>query len=161
MPAGSEPGSAITLPRTFRPFGVRIAVYLFAVMLFGTVLVIWLAFAPEVRDQFTIFQRGTVIVFGIAAAAAGHALARSRVEARPESVTVVNGYKTRRYDWNEIVSITLSRGSPWATLDLSDGTSVPAMGVQGSDGARAVTAVRQIRALVEQQTRTEPPGFSS
>jgi hypothetical protein len=153
MPAGSDP--VVSLPRIFRPFGVRIAVYLFAAVLSGTVLVIWLAFAPEVRAQFSVFQRATVILFGVAAAACGYALARCRVEARRDSMIVVNGYKTRRYDWNEVLSITLPTGSPWATLDLSDGTSIPAMGIQGSDGARAVTALREIRSLLQQQSRTE------
>lgn len=155
MPAASDPGSVVSLPHTFRPFGVRIAVCVFASVLLGTVLFIWLSFPPQVRDQFSLFQRATVIFFGLAAAACGHALARSRVEARPDSVTVVNGYRTRRFDWNEILAITLPAGSPWATLDLSDGTSVSAMGIQGSDGARAVGAVRQVRKLLRQQSRTE------
>ncbi len=116
---------------------------------------IWLAFPPEVRDQFSVLQRATLILFGAAAAAGGYALARSRVEVRRDAVVVVNGYKTRRYDWNEVLSITLPTGSPWATLDLSDGTSVPAMGIQGSDGARAVRALRQIRTLLQQQSKTE------
>jgi hypothetical protein len=38
-------------------------------------------------------------------------------------------------------------------LDLSDGTSVPAMGIQGSDGTRALGQVRQVRALIEHLTR--------
>lgn len=143
------------MPRTFRPLGVRVAVYAFGAVLVGTVVVIWLAFSPEVRDQFTTFQRATIVCFGLAAAASGYALARSRVEARQDSVTVVNGYKSRRYDWNEVLSITLTKGSPWATLDLSDGTSVPAMGIQGSDGARAVGAVREVRRLLAQQSKTE------
>ncbi|MDQ3615117.1 MAG: PH domain-containing protein [Actinomycetota bacterium] len=154
MPAGSDAAPA-ELPRTFRPFGVRIAVSVFAVLLYGTVLAIWVAFPAEVRSQFTIFQRATVIFFGVAMAACGFALARSRVEVRVDSVTVVNGYRTRRYDWNEILAVTLPQGSPWATLDLSDGTSVAAMGIQGSDGARAGASVRQIRALLRQQSRTE------
>ena len=145
----------VSLPHTFRPFGVRIAVYVFAAVLLGTVLVIWLAFSPHVRAQFSVLQRATVIVFGLAAAACGHALARSRVEARPDSITVINGYRSRRYDWNEVVAITLPTGSPWATVDLSDGTSIAAMGIQGSDGARAVSAVRQVRRLLRQQSRTE------
>jgi hypothetical protein len=37
-------------------------------------------------------------------------------------------------------------------LDLADGTSLPAMGIQGSDGARARTAVRELRALLARST---------
>lgn len=154
MPAASEP-VAVSLPHTFRPLGVRIAAYAFGSMLLLVVLAIWFAFPQEVRDQFTLFQRGTVIFFGLAAAVAGHALARSRVLARERTMTVVNGFRSRTYDWNEVVAISLRQGSPWATLDLSDGTTVSAMGIQGSDGARAVTHVRQLRALMAQQSRTD------
>ena len=45
---------------------------------------------------------------------------------------------------------TLPPGAPWATLDLSDGTTVSAMGIQGSDGARARRAVRD-------RARASPP----
>ncbi len=152
MPAASEP---LALPHTFRPLGVRLAIYAFGALLYGVTLVIWFAFPPEVRDQFTIFQRATVIAFGLAAGAAGYALARSRVVARADGVTIVNGYKSRRYEWNEVLAIRLRAGSPWAEVDLADGTSIPAMGIQGSDGARAVAQVRQMRALLDQQSRTD------
>ena len=116
---------------------------------------IWFSLPPNVREQFTLFQRGTVIFFGVAACVAGQALARSRIEASAGGATVVNGYKSRHYDWNEIVAITLGGGNPWARLDLSDGTSVSAMGIQGSDGSRAMTQVKQVRALIRQQSRPE------
>ena len=45
-------------------------------------------------------------------------------------------------------------GSPWVVLDLSDGTTIPAMGIQGSDGARAARHVRELRALVEANSQT-------
>ena len=73
--------------------------------------------------------------------------------ARAEGLTVVNGYKTRRFEWNEVLAVQLRSGSPWAMLDLSDGTSVAAMGIQGSDGPRAVQQVREVRALVARLTR--------
>jgi hypothetical protein len=154
MPAGSEP-TAVALPHTFRPLGVRIAAVAFGGLLFATAAAVWLAFPPEVREQFTTFQRLTVFAIGLAFGASGYALARSRVEARDAGVKVVNGYRSREFEWNEILAITMRPGSPWATLDLSDGTSVAAMGIQGSDGPRAVRQVKQIRALVEQQSRTE------
>ncbi len=66
---------------------------------------------------------------------------------------MVNGFRTRRFEWNEVLGVTLRAGSPWAVLDLSDGTSVPAMGIQGSDGDRAKRQVREVRTLVELLTR--------
>jgi len=154
MPAASEP-SPVRLPHTFRPVGVRIAVYVLGALIFGTAAVIWFAFPDATREQFTTFQRLTVLGFGVAAAAGGHAMARSRVVATEERVTVVNGYKARRYHWNQVLAVSLPRGAPWAELDLSDGTSSAAMGIQGSDGARATVQVKQLRALIAQQSRTE------
>jgi len=156
MPAASEP--AVALPHTFRPRGVRIAAYLFGGLLVAVSAVVWVSLPPNVREQFTLFQRGTLIFFGVAACVAGQALARSRIEASAGGATVVNGYKSRHYDWNEIVAITLGGGNPWAKLDLSDGTSVSAMGIQGSDGSRAMTQVKQVRALIRQQSRTDRDG---
>jgi PH (Pleckstrin Homology) domain-containing protein len=149
MPADSEP----TLPRTFRPLGVRIMVAVLGFLLVLVVSVTWFAFPPEIRDQFTAFQIATVFALGLGFYAAGYALARSRVVARQDGLTVVNGYRTRHYEWNEVLRVTLRPGSPWAELDLSDGTTVAAMGIQGSDGPRAQRQVRQVRILVERLTR--------
>ena len=84
-----------------------------------------------------------MIGLGLMFYAGGFALARSRLVAREDGLTVVNGYRTRGFEWNEVVAVTLRPGSPWAVLDLTDGTSVPAMGIQGSDGARASAQVRR------------------
>lgn len=152
MPVGSDP---VALPHTFRPLGVRIAACAFGFLLLVVVVVIWFAFSQDVRDQFTFFQRATVVFFGLCGAVAGHALARSRAVAREDSLTVVNGYRSRTYEWSEVVAVSLREGSPWATLDLSDGTTVSVMGIQGSDGSRAVRHVKLLRALVDQQSRTD------
>lgn len=152
MPAASDPAR---LPHSFRPLGVRVAVLAFGVLLFAVAAVIWFAFPPEIQAKFTLFQRATVIAIGLAVAVAGYALARCRIVAREDEVVVVNGYKTRRLEWNQIVAVTLPSGSPWAVLDLADGTSVAAMGIQGSDGSRAASQVRRLRALLERKTRTE------
>jgi hypothetical protein len=156
MPAGSDRTPATPalpeLPHTFRPLGVRLASALLGALLLLVVLVIWFAFPPEIRHAFTPLQIGTVLVLGGLFYGAGYALARSRVVARRDGVTIVNGYRVRRYEWNEILGITLRPGSPWAVVDLSNGTSVPAMGIQGSDGPRAQRQVRQLRRLVESHT---------
>lgn len=153
MPAVFEPGSDRGLPRSFRPLGVRIVINVLGALLLLVVVTMWFAFPPEIRDQFTTFQICTVILLGAMFYACGYALARSRVTARPEGLTVVNGYRSRRFDWNEVVAISLRAGSPWAVVDLSDGTSVSAMGIQASDGPRAFQHVREVRTLVEKHTR--------
>ena len=78
----------------------------------------------------------------------GFALARSRVVAEPDKLVVVNGYRRREYDYAAVVDASLAPGAPWVPLDLHDGTTASAMGIQGSDGARAQTALRELRAVL-------------
>lgn len=143
MPAASEPGLV-----TFRPFGVRIAAVVLGLLLFGVTAAIWFAFPQSVRDEFTMFQRLTVLVFGLAYAAAGHALGRSRIDVRSDGLHVVNGYRSHTFGWGEVRGVTLRVGSPWAILELADGTTSAAMGIQGSDGQRAVAQVKRLRTLL-------------
>jgi hypothetical protein len=111
----------------------------------------WVGFDDETQAKFTGFQRGTVIALGLFAFILWYALVRSRVVAEADRLVVVNGYRRKEFAWAQLVAVHLPPGAPWVTLDLTDGTTVAAMGIQGSDGARAKTAVRQLRAIAEQQ----------
>ncbi len=153
MPAGSE---AVDLPARFRPFGVRYAAVLFGTLLLVTVVVVWISLPEQTRDSFTWLQRVTVGLMVLGGGAIGYALARCRVDADEGGVTVVNGFKVRRLEWTQVLAVSLRPGSPWAVLDLSDGTTQAAMGIQGSDGARAQGHVRRLRALVEQHAAPDP-----
>ena len=149
MPAGSELGALPSLPHTWRPFGVRIAVVGFGVMLFVVCAAAWFGFDDSVRERFNLLQRMTLLLMGAGFAAVGWALGRARVTAEMETLVVVNGFRTRRLAWEEVVAIHLPGGAPWATLDLADGTTISAMAFQGSDGRRAREGVRQVRALID------------
>lgn len=148
MPADSEQALP-SLPRTWRPFGVRIAVIALGLMMAVVCAAAWFGFDQSVRDRFTLLQRGTLFVFAVGAIACGWALCRARVTADRESLVVVNGFRRREFAWAEVLSVSLSPGAPWATLDLADGTTVSAMAFQGSDGRRAQHDVRQLRALLD------------
>lgn len=149
MPAASEPAGGLALPHTWRPYGARIAGMAAGIGLLVICAVAWFAFPPDIRAQFSWFQRGTLVFLGLLAGSAWLALVRSRVVAEKDRLVVVNGYKRRDFEWAEVISVNLPPGAPWATLDLADGTTVSAMGIQGSDGARAKTAVRHLRALLD------------
>lgn len=149
MPAASR---APQLPHTWRPLGARVAVFVFGGLLLVVLAATWFAIGPEVRATYTLFQRGTLVVLGLMMGACYHSLIRSRVVATEDGLTVVNGYRTRRYEWSQILAVQLGRGAPWGTLDLSDGETVPMIGVQGSDGERAKRAIREIRACVAEHT---------
>jgi hypothetical protein len=138
----------VPLPHTWRPFGVRMA----GAVLGGGLVVVcalaWIGFDEETQARFTIFQRGTLFFFALLAFSLWFALVRSRVVAQDDRLVVVNGYRRREYEWAEVIAVHLPPGAPWVTLDLADGTSVAAMGIQGSDGDRARRAVRELRGVV-------------
>jgi hypothetical protein len=144
MPADSD----VDLPRTWRPLGVRLAAVIFGGALLVVCIAAWLAFDAETRARFNILQRVTLLGFGLIGFTAFFALVRSRVVAEVDRLVVVNGYRRREYEWAEVIAVHLPPGAPWAVLDLADGTSAPAMGIQGSDGGRAKRAVRELRALI-------------
>ena len=154
MPAASDRPSGQplpALPHTWRPLGVRIAVAGLGLMLLVVCAAAWFGFDESVRDRFTWLQRSTLLVMGAGFAACGWALARARLTAEMEALVVVNGFRTRRLEWEEVVAIHLPAGAPWATLDLADGTTISAMALQGSDGQRARDGVRQVRALIDRE----------
>ena len=145
MPAVSEPRPE--LPHTWRPFGPRLAGTLFGGMLLIVCAAAWFGFDDATRAKFTFFQRATLVFLGLLAFAAWFALMRSRVVATVDKLVVVNGYRRREYDWAEVIAVHLPPGAPWVVLDLADGSTASALGIQGSDGARAQRAVRQLRAI--------------
>jgi hypothetical protein len=150
MPAGSE--ADVTLPVTWRPLGPRVVGAAVAVGLVVIVVFAWLGFDAETRARFSTLQRGTLAALALLGGSVLHALVRSRVEAHADRLVVVNGYRRREYAWAEVVAVHLPPGAPWVTLDLADGETAPAMGIQGSDGERARAAVRQLRQVVARQS---------
>jgi len=145
----------IALPHTWRPFGARMMGTVAGAMTLVLMLAVWVAWGPDVRARFTPFQKGTLVFLGLIALAVWFALMRSRVTATGQGVTVVNGYRRRDYTWPEVVAVNLRRGAPWAGFDLADGTSISVIAIQGSDGPRAVDAVRELRRLIAENTPTE------
>lgn len=156
MPAASEHG-APTLPARFRPYGVRVAAIIFGVLLLGTVVAVWLTLPADAQRSFTIGQRLTVTAMILAALAICHMLARCRIDVDDTGITVVNGYRTHHYAWGQVVAVRLRPGQPWAAFDVSDGTTQSALGIQGSDGARARQQTRRLRSLIDAHSASEPP----
>ena len=148
-------GGAVTLPHTWRPYGARIAGGVLGGLLLVLVVAVWVAWGADVRARFTFFQRSTLVAMGLIGFTALYALMRSRVTADDTGVTIVNGYRRRVYEWSQVVSVNLRRGAPWAGMDLSDGTSISMLGIQGSDGPRAVKAIQELRRVLADQSRTD------
>jgi hypothetical protein len=159
MPVVSEP----SLPHTWRPLGVRLAALFFGGMLLVVCVAGWIAVGPEVRGGVTPYQQATLLLIALAGAVVLWGLVRCRVSATERGILLVNGFRNHAYEWAEVVAVHMPRGAPFATLDLADGTTIQAIGIQSADGDRAKIAVVQLRMLVERTAaeslqRPDPPG---
>ncbi|MFI9546040.1 PH domain-containing protein [Streptomyces sp. NPDC052016] len=141
-----------TLPVTFRPGRTRAVLLTAGVAIFVVISVVALLLeqlGPGERLSFIV--TGGLIFWVLAQ------LARVRVVADDSGVTVVNIAGKRRLDWAEIVQVNLRPGDPWVFLNLSDGTSLPALGIQpGIARERAIADARTLRALVEARSVRDP-----
>jgi hypothetical protein len=113
--------------------------------------------ALVIAPPFGIVDRLGLVAFGMLISAILHTLARSKVVADELGLTVVNPLRTHRYDWAEVLRVTMVQGDPWPTLDLADGTSVGAMGIQGSEGERARKAITELQALLRERGEASEP----
>ena len=85
-------------------------------------------------------------------------LSRPKVVAEETGVNVVNLTRRRRLAWAEILQVNLRAGDPWVFLNLSDGTSLPALGIQPGIGKQqAIRDATALRALAEAHG-TRPEG---
>jgi hypothetical protein len=137
------------LPRTWRPFGPRLAALVFGIVLVGAFALLWITFPQETKDAISPLQRATVIGFICLGLGLLNGLARSRVVADEAGLMVVNGYRKRVLEWAQVVAIHMPPGAPWPTMDLDDGTTISVMGIHASDGIRARTALAELRALID------------
>ncbi|EME97375.1 PH domain-containing protein [Streptomyces mobaraensis] len=145
MTSPAAPGSAKTaLPAVFRPTLTRVVL-----LGIGGALVVVMAVMSFLLESFTAGDRATFIGTGLLGLGVLALLARPKVVATPEGVTVVNLTTVRRLAWAEIVRVNLRPGDSWVHLDLADGTTLPAMGIQpGMAKEKAIAQARTLSALV-------------
>ncbi|GAA2513107.1 PH domain-containing protein [Actinocorallia cavernae] len=140
------------LPVTFRPGHTRAILLTAAVAIFLTISGVALlleGLGPGERMSFVV--TGALIFWVLAQ------LARIKVVADESGVTVVNIASSRRLAWAEILQVNLRPGDPWVFLNLSDGTSLPALGIQpGIARQRAIADARALRALAEAHSAVRP-----
>jgi hypothetical protein len=128
-----------------------------AAVLAGVVMITMIALAIAVAPPFKIVDRVGLVLFGAAIAGLLYLLGRSRVTADAEGLTVVNPVRTRRLEWAEVLRVNMGEGEPWPTLDLADGSTVSAMGIQRSDGDRARRALAELRTLLHERGEAAEP----
>ncbi|MEV7076114.1 PH domain-containing protein [Streptomyces sp. NPDC091972] len=134
-----------TLPVTFRPGRTRAVLIAAGVAIFVTITVIAL-----LLEQLGPGERLSFIVTAALLAGVLFLLARVKVVADESGVTVQNIAGRRHLEWAEIIQVNLRPGDPWVFLNLSDGTSLPALGIQpGIAKQQAIADAKALRALAE------------
>ncbi len=141
------------LPIVWRARRTQIVAYTVAVVMIAGSIVL----ALVLPHMFGVADRVGLVAFGCLAAFILHLLGRCRVSADEQGVTIVNALRTRRYEWPELIGITLTEGEPWPKLDLANGDSVGVMGIQGSEKRRARQAVAQLQALIHARGEAPEP----
>ncbi|MFD5861448.1 PH domain-containing protein [Streptomyces chartreusis] len=140
------------LPVTFRPGRTRIVLLTAGVAIFVVITAVALLLEKLGPGERLSFVLTGALMFGVLAM-----LARVKVVADESGVTVVNIATRRRLDWAEILQVNLRPGDPWVFLNLSDGTSLPALGIQpGIAKQHAIADARALRALAEAHGIKEP-----
>ncbi|MEV6679996.1 PH domain-containing protein [Streptomyces erythrochromogenes] len=145
MAESAAPPVPPTLPVTFRPTRTRAVLLGVGLAMFATITAIAVMLerlqpGERISFVFTAVLLTSVLVL----------LSRPKVVADEEGVTVVNITNTRRLAWAEILRVNLRPGDPWVFLDLSDGTSLPVLGIQpGVARQQAISDARALRALAE------------
>ncbi|SOD88126.1 PH domain-containing protein [Streptomyces sp. Ag109_G2-15] len=142
-----------TLPVTFRPGRTR-AILLTA----GVVIFLVISGIAMLLEQLGPGERLSFVVTGALIFWVLAQLARVKVVADESGVTVVNIASKRRLAWAEILQVNLRPGDPWVFLNLSDGTSLPALGIQpGIAKQHAIADAKALRALAEAHSTTDLP----
>ncbi|MFG2870550.1 PH domain-containing protein [Streptomyces sp. NPDC048338] len=133
------------LPVTFRPGRTRAVLLTVGAAMFAVITAVALMLEKLGPGERASFILTAALFLGVLAM-----LSRPKVVADDHGVTVVNITRTRRLAWAEILRVNLRPGDPWVFLDLSDGTSMPALGIQpGIAKEQAIRDARALRALAD------------
>lgn len=116
----------------------------------GVVMFVVITVVAFTLEQLSAGERTSFVFTALVFLGVLALLNRPKIVADDSGVTVVNLTRTRRLSWAEIVRVNLRVGDPWVFLDLSDGTSMPALGIQpGIAKEQAIRDARALRALAE------------
>lgn len=138
------------LPVTFRPVRTRVVLLSMGVLLVAVLTAVALLMPHDGAAPWGPGDRVSIAGSGVLIFAVLAWLSRPKVVADEGGVTVVNLVVKRRLAWPEIVRVNLRSGDPWVYLDLADGTSLAAMGIQPGGGReQALRAAGRLRVLAE------------
>ena len=143
----------VSYPRTIRIVGAIVCAALVVLVIIG-----WLTLPTHLRALFTVSQVLTLLAVLVALVGVIGLVACSTVRADRDGVRVRNGLRVHRLGWDRVYRVLFRNGDPWATLligNADDPDRVVLLGVQRSDGDRAVRAVAELRRL-HAEGRAEP-----
>ncbi|MFE0178068.1 PH domain-containing protein [Streptomyces sp. NPDC059002] len=144
----SDVSAPPALPVTFRPTRTRAVLLTAGAAMFVVLTVIAFLLPTLSPGERTSFVFTGALLCGVLVL-----LSRPKVVADESGVTVVNIATSRRLAWAEIVQVNLRPGDPWVFLNLSDGTSLPVLGIQpGIARQQAIGDARALRALADART---------
>lgn len=141
------------LPVTWRPRTARVVTYALAAVVVASMV----ALAVVLPSPWTLVDRAGLVAFGLVVALVLRFLARPHITATSDRLTVVNIVRTRVLFWPEVIDVRMPPGEPWPTLDLADGSSLAAMGIQSNDGELARRNLAQLAALVRERGEAQEP----
>ncbi|MVA77051.1 hypothetical protein GC722_13595 [Auraticoccus sp. F435] len=146
---GSPPaGRVVFRPRVLLTFVTVVSVLFVAACLVG-----WFALG-DLRQQFTLLQVATLVLFLAWTVGMMLALALSVVVVDDRGVTVRNGLVRRRYGFDEVRAVRYREHDSWAFLELhrtdEGGEHVrrQMMAIQRVDGPRSRADAQRLRDLI-------------
>ncbi|GAB4081407.1 PH domain-containing protein [Modestobacter muralis] len=142
-PTGPAPVSAV--PRRLRLITALTAAGLVAVM---SVVAVLLKSSTTGVVSFQTADQVAMVGLGLAMGAGVVLVGRSRVDADASGLRVRNVVVNHEVPWEAVRAVRFDQHSPWATLLLTNDDELAVSAVQAADGARALVAVRGLRALL-------------
>ena len=155
MPADPAPAPVSAVPRRLRLITALMAGGLVLAM---TVVAVLLKESTTGVVSFHTADQVAMIGLGLVMGAGVLLLGRSRVDADADAVRVRNVLMRHELPWSAVRAVRFDQHSPWASLLLTNGDELAVSAVQAADGARALVAVRGLRALLaDHQARHAVP----
>jgi hypothetical protein len=152
-----EAGEIPALPVTFRPLRATwmLAALAITITVCLATLAIMLPGATPSTDGFTTIDRVGFAVLILMILLGLGLLARPCVRADDHGLEIVNVMRRHRLAWAQVIAVRMRPGDAWLVLDLDDGSTLNAMGIQAADGERAQAQARQVAALVAARSATQ------